>query len=187
MLERSGHPEKAIDKYLEGIHLAQRAGAVGPAVPALHNRLADAYVKTHDWTSALAAFEEIRAMSPEDERAQFFLTELYLRVGQREQGERELEALLGRNLKAPNKTRAILAALARGLPNDVPLNLRLARAYVSSGQKDKAVEGLDTLGDRLLNSGEREAAIQVIREIIALNPPRAEDYRKVLAELGATA
>jgi tetratricopeptide (TPR) repeat protein len=184
ILERADQTQKAIDKYVEGIRLAQRAGAVTPAVPALRLRLADAYVRTHDWKNALAAFQEIRGASPEDERARFFVIELCFRLGLREQGERELDDLLGRCVNAPNKSRAILSALTRSFPNDVPLNLRLALAYVSAGQSDKAVERLDALGERLLNAGQHDEAIHVIREIVALNPPQADDYRKVLDELG---
>jgi tetratricopeptide (TPR) repeat protein len=186
-LDRAGDSRKAIDKYTEGIRLAQQAGAVSPAVLELRDRLADAYMKAHDWQNALGAFQEILARTPADERARFYLTELYFRLGHQEDGERELNDLLSLNVSAPKKTRTMLAALSRTLPNNVPLNLRLARAYVDAGQNEKAVEGLDALGERLLNAGEREAAIQVIREIVSLNPPRVDDYRKVLEDLLAAA
>jgi tetratricopeptide (TPR) repeat protein len=186
VLERSGQSREAMDKYAEAIKLAQRAGAVGPAVSTLRSRLADAYMKKGDWRDALETFQEIHAGSPDDERAQYFVVELCLRLGLRKQGERELDDLLGRCANAPKKSRAILLALTRSLPDDIPLNVRLAHAYVKAGQAEKGVEGLDALGERLLNAGEREGAIRVIREIVALNPPQADEYRKVLAQLGAT-
>ncbi len=186
LLDHSGQLQQAIEKYAEGIRLAQRAGVVGSVVPTLRNRLAEAYVKAHDWTNALPLYQEMRAAAPADERVQFIVTDLFLRLGQHEQGERELDDLLSHCVNAPNKTRAILATLARNLPDDVPVNLRLAHTYSAAGQREKAIETLDVLGDRLLNAGQSEAAIRVIREIIALNPPRSDDYRKLLEELGAS-
>jgi tetratricopeptide (TPR) repeat protein len=186
LLERSGQSQKAVDEYAEAINLAERAGAVGPPVSALRSRLADAYLKNGQWSDALAAFQAIRADFPEDERAQFFMVELSLRMGLRAQGERELDDMLGRCAKAPKKRRAIIMALTRSLPDDIPLNLLLAHAYVAEGHSEKAVESLDALGERLLNAGDREGAMQVIREIVALNPPLVDDYRKVLDQLRAS-
>lgn len=185
VLEKAGQTQAAIDRYVEGIRLAQRGGAVSPAVPLLRVRLADSYMKRHDWKNASTAYREVRADSPDDERAQFYLIELSLRLGERQNAERELDDLLVRNVRAPNKVRAILVALLRIFPDDVSLNIRLARALSASGQKEKAVEGLDGLGERLLNNGKQEEAIAVIRAIVALGPSRVEDYKKVLDSLSA--
>lgn len=185
--ERAGQLQHAIDKYAEGLRLARRAGVNTPAASQLRHRLADAHMKARDWQSALEDFQEIRASEPGDERTQFYVIELEKRLGREQDAEHELDDLLGRNPNSPSKTRAILAALAHTFPKDVGLGLRLARADVSAGRKEKAVEELDALGDRLLNAGDREGAVLVIRQIIALDPPRVQDYRKVLGELGLTA
>ena len=42
---------------------------------------------------------------------------------------------------------------------------------------------LDTLGEGLLNAGEREAAISVIESIIAMNPPNQAKYQLLLEKL----
>lgn len=187
VLEGAGDDSLAVEKYAEGLRLGQRAGAVTPAVQQLRQNIADAHVRAHDWENALNIYSEIRAVAPDDERAQYFVVELLMRLGQPREAMKQLDELLGRNRNAPKKTRAILAALARNFPDEVGLRVRTARAEYASGKKDQAIEELDGLGERLLNAGDRDAAIEVIREIVALNPPRAEDYRKLLGELGATA
>ncbi len=182
-LERAEENQKAIDRYAEALKLAQRAGVVSPAVTTLRNNLAEAYFKARDYKNALPLYKEIRASVPDDERARFILTELYLRVGQRDAGERELNELLARYANVPKRALAVLAALSRNLPYDVPVNIRLAKLLVQSGQRDKAIELLDGLGEHLLSAGQQEAAVHVIRELIALNPPQVADYRRFLDEL----
>lgn len=183
VLERTGHTQKALDKYAEGLRLAQRMGVSSPGVTALRTQLAEGYLKAKDWKKALALYEELRTAEPTDERARFILVDLYLRLNMRDKGERELDALLSQCGPTTGKARAMLAALARTSPNDAAVNIRLARVYAASGQRDQAIEMLDQLGDRLLNGNQREAAIQVIREIIALNPPQGDEYRKLLSDL----
>jgi len=126
-LERAGKMQKAIDKYAEGLRLAQRAGVVGDAVSSLRGHIAEAYVKAQDWPRALNAFVEIGKNNP-DEHTRFRLADLYLRVGRASEGEAELDALLARYADSPNKTRAVLEAFAREWPHEVWVNLRLARA-----------------------------------------------------------
>jgi len=60
----------------------------------------------------------------------------------------------------------------------------LGALYARRGENGKAVELLDGLGDRLLGAGRTREAIEVIQDIIALNPPQVSDYRRLLLELG---
>ena len=53
------------------------------------------------------------------------------------------------------------------------------------GRTAEAVERLDTLGEQLLQSDRRADAVEVITQIIAMNPPNMAEYRKVLAQIGA--
>ncbi len=179
-LERAGERQKAIDQYAEGVRLAQRAGVGDKPAIELRTRLAELYVKTRDWHNALATFEELKRAAPEDERARFYLADLYLQTGQRERSERELDELLASYARSPQKTRAVLAALTQKWRDELWLNLRFARALAAVGETKKAVEHLDALGERLLNSGQREQAVIVIQEIIALGPEQVDDYRQLL-------
>jgi len=46
------------------------------------------------------------------------------------------------------------------------------------------VEQLDALGELQLDANMRSAAAETIRQIISLNPPGVEEYRKLLSTLG---
>jgi tetratricopeptide (TPR) repeat protein len=185
-LERAGPPQNAIDRYAEALRLAQRAGVVGPVVGQLRHRLADAYLKERDWEKALPLYKEMCAAAPDDERTRFILAELYFHLGQQEAGDRELDELLQRAAHSPKTTLAVLATLARNLPQAVPVQLRVAEAYAQAGQRERAIDLLDNLGEQLLTAGQRQDAVRVIGEIIALQPPRVEDYQKLLNELTAS-
>ena len=45
------------------------------------------------------------------------------------------------------------------------------------------VAQLDTLGESLLNAGDRDAAVQVIESIIAMSPPNQAKYQLLLEKL----
>ncbi len=182
-LERAGQTQKAIDKYGEGLRLAQRAGVTSPAVGELRNRIAEAYFKAHDWQNALKIYQEMLQAAPEDERARFYVADLLLRLGRGTLAKQELGALLARYASSPHKLRAVLGTFARNFPDEPEIQLRYARTLADLGDRDKAIELLDALGERLLNAGDRGQAITVIREIIEMNPPQVDDYRQVLAEL----
>jgi hypothetical protein len=46
------------------------------------------------------------------------------------------------------------------------------------------VAGLDALGEQLLQADRKPEAVEVITQIITMNPPNAAEYRKVLAQIG---
>ncbi len=184
VLERSGHVDKALDRYGEALRLAGRAGVSNSAVAALRMRLAEGHLKAGEWSDALPLVRELSSGAPSDERLHFILSELYFRLGQREKGERELDLLLGLcGGVASTTSRQVLAAMLRNLPDEVPVNLRLARTLGQAGERAKAVQLLDALGDRLLNAGQREDALAVVQEIIALDPPEVQEYKKLLNDL----
>ena len=43
---------------------------------------------------------------------------------------------------------------------------------------------LDTLGESMLQAGKKKEASEVINQILRMNPPNAEDYRQLLAQIG---
>ena len=99
---------------------------------------------------------------------------------------RDLDALLTRYQSRGEspKVVGVLEALVQAYPNEAGLTQRLAQGYEMTGARDKAVATLDALGEHQLGAGNRDAAIETIRHIIALNPPRIEEYQKLLQELG---
>lgn len=182
-LEAGGQYQKAADKYVEGLAMAQRAGVVGDSVDKLREHLALAYLKLNEHEKALSLFEAIRQAHPDDPHARYYLVELYLRRGQSAQAETELNVLMNLYANAPQDAFAALTSLGESFPDDSMVNRKLAQVYVASGDRDKAIELLDGLGDRLLSGGKSSDAIGVIQDIVALNPPQVNDYRRLLLEL----
>ena len=63
------------------------------------------------------------------------------------------------------------------------MRARGAQLYLNVGNRDKALEHLDVLGDLQLEVGQKEAAIRTIKAILALNPPNADAYADLYREL----
>lgn len=176
---------KALEKFAEGARLATRAGSSGKTALTLRHRLAEMRARQNDFAGALAAYQEIRQHSPEDERAHFYIVDLEFRLGQTSAALRELEALLARyqTRNEPQKITAVLEALAQSYPTEADLVMRLAQHYQTLGMTEQAIAALDALGEAQLGLGNKRAAAVTIRQIIALNPPRLEDYQKLLQEI----
>ncbi|MBI5300845.1 MAG: tetratricopeptide repeat protein [Chloroflexi bacterium] len=183
---RNGQLAKALERYSEGIRYAARAGATNsPFALNLRHRLAETRARQGDFKGAFAAYQEIRQQSPDDERAHFYVIDLQLRQGQTEAALRDLDDLLKRYRARgeSSKVLGVLEALTQAYANDAELIHRLAQDYAAAGAVEQAVAALDALGEAQMRGGQRQAAAETIRQIIALNPPRVEDYRNLLQEI----
>ena len=76
-----------------------------------------------------------------------------------------------------------LEELVNENPQQAVLRRALAEQYRQAQRIPDAVAQLDTLGESLLNAGEKETAIQVIETIIAMNPPDQAKYQLLLEKL----
>ena len=139
-----------------------------------------------DFKAALDMYQEIRQQFPDDERARFYAVDLEFRLGQSSQALGDLEDLLRRyeSRGEPEKATSMLEALSQSYPNETGLLDRLGRNYAAAGAPDKAIATLDTLGELYLSSGQKQAAAATIRQILSMNPPRADDYKKLLGQIG---
>jgi tetratricopeptide (TPR) repeat protein len=182
-VEANGQLRQAADKYAEGITLAARAGVVGETPSKLRRRLALAHMKLRDYERALTGFQDILRDDPQDDGIRYFLVELYLRQGRAVNAEVELEQLLKRYEYAPRDAESMLTTLAQEFPDQVFLTRHLAQVHAALGETQQAIQLLDEMGERLLNAGRNQEAVGVIEDIIALNPPQVQDYRRLLAEL----
>jgi len=181
-----GQPAKAIEKYTEGTRLSARSNVVSPHTAMLRHRLAEVRAKQGDLKGALAVYQEIRQQSPDDERAVFYAIDLQFRLGQTTAALNDLEILVKyySDRREPKKAISILEALLQSYPNEVGLLMQLAIGYHANGFTDKAIATLDALGESQLSAGQTAAAAVTIRKIIEWNPPRMEDYKKLLQALG---
>jgi hypothetical protein len=48
------------------------------------------------------------------------------------------------------------------------------------------VDQLDVLGERLMQSGRNTEAMEIITQIVGMNPPNVADYRQLLAQISAS-
>lgn len=186
MYNRQDQPAKALEKFSEGARLAARTSSASPSATTLRHRVAEARVRQGDLRGALTAYQEICQQSPEDERARFYTIDLEFRLGPVDAAVRDLDKLLSRyaDLGEPRKALGVLDALVQNYPTQPALVTRLAHLHHALGDVTQAVAILDTLGEAQLSAGNPQAAAATIRQIIALNPPRVEEYHALLAQIG---
>ncbi|MCL4488570.1 MAG: tetratricopeptide repeat protein [Chloroflexi bacterium] len=183
---RSGQNDKAAEKFGEGLRLADRAALTNSAALKLRYRLAETRAANGDLKGALVAYQEIAQHSPEDEEARLRLVELEYRLGQTAAAVRDLGEMLERYRARKELVKAIpvLEGLVSEHPNDLALRSHLAQCYNEVNETGKALAALDALGEMQLTAGQKREAAATIRQIISLNPPRVEDYRKLLKQIG---
>ena len=136
--------------------------------------------------SALVVYQEIRQQSPDDERAAFYAIDLQFRLGQTAAALVDLDLLVKyyTDRREPRKAISVLEALLQSYPNEAGLVMQLAICYHENGFIDQAITTLDALGETQLSASQTATAAVTIRKIIEWNPPRVEDYKKLLQALG---
>ena len=76
-----------------------------------------------------------------------------------------------------------LETLSREYPERLAIRQRLAALYQREGRVSEAINELDAMGEMLIEAGKIPEATTVIEQIMALEPPNASDYRKLLEQL----
>ena len=87
------------------------------------------------------------------------------------------EPLLLRSLAIMEK------ALGKDHPDQPLLKRALAVQLHHAGRIEEAISLLDVLGETLMQSGDKQGALEVINQIVLMNPPNVEDYRKLLFQM----
>jgi tetratricopeptide (TPR) repeat protein len=149
------------------------------------NRIADIYLQSLDWRQALLVFEQIRNLLPEDGKTRKMIIDLSLRLNQDSQAITEMDNYLSLLIKSGQQDNAVtwLEELVEEHTNHPKIRRRLADLLRKIGRTDDAVRQLDQLGELLIEAGDQAGAIKTIQAIIAINPPNAADYQKLLNEL----
>jgi tetratricopeptide (TPR) repeat protein len=200
-----GHIDEAIDEYLElaaiyyrladldmarktyttALRVIQQGNANRDWNTHILQRMADIDMQRLDWKQALRVFEQIRTLIPDDDATRKQLIELNLRMGQTEKALTELEGYIT-HLESQNKNEPALNFLEE-LVRDHPEQPMLKRTYAAllhrTGRTSEAISLLDGLGETLLQNGDRQGAMEVINQIVLMNPPNAEDYRTLLTQM----
>lgn len=174
--------------YAKALEVAQRVGADTTWVVKFLHAIADIDMQNLDWKKALRLYEQISAKTPEDAKARRYLVTLNLRFGNQTQAMQELDDYLQylRSRSRPKQGIAYLKQIIEEYPDLLPLRRRLADLYQEVGQVNNAIEELDFIGDQLLQAGDRQGALRVIEEIIALEPANKQAYQTLLDQIRGT-
>ena len=132
--------------------------------------IADIDIQRLDWKRALAAYGELSANNPEDERIALTLIDLYFKIDQRDSAIRHLDNFLVRLVRNGMGMRVftLLEDLVELRPADADIADRLVRLYLRQGRRQDALDLLDGLGEAQLDAGQNQAAIKTIETILSI-------------------
>ena len=171
--------------YTQALRLAQQ-GNVDRSwrVKVLH-QMADIDLQSLDWRQALRVFEQIRTLEPDDEKARTTIIDLYLKLGQENQAMAEMANFIAYLVDTGKQTKALafLEQLVDEYPKQPVIHRQLAEVYRLMGKVQDAIHQLDVAGELFVEAGEKNRAIESIMAILAMNPPNAADYQKLLTQL----
>jgi tetratricopeptide (TPR) repeat protein len=171
--------------YTTALRVVQQGHASRDWNAHILQRMADIDLQRLDWKQALRVYEQIRTIIPDDESTRKQLVELNLRMAQTDKAMNELENYVT-HLESQNK--GDLAAffvedMIKEHPDQVILKRALAMLYFRAGRMGESISMLDTLGEKLMRVGNRQEALEVINQIVTMNPPNVEEYRKLLFQM----
>jgi tetratricopeptide (TPR) repeat protein len=149
------------------------------------NKVADIDMQRLDWRQAVRIFEQIRTLEPGDGAARRQLIDLNFRLNQDAAALAELDSFTNHLENNHNRLGAIefINDLLKEQGNRLDLRQRLAEQYQRDCQVIQAVAVLDAVADEMLDLGQKENALNVMANIIAMNPPNVQDYQKALEKL----
>ncbi len=181
-----GNFDLSRDTFSLAERTANRVQAAPEKIVRIKHRIADIDQMRLDSRRAQKLYEEIVQLAPDDERAHKMLVELNYRQNNTLEGIRRLDQLLSvyAGKRQINKITGILEEMVTLYPNDTGLRSRLGAIYRQLGRTPDAIVQLDALGELQLEAGLHKDAANTIRQIIALNPPGVEDYKRLLSQLG---
>jgi tetratricopeptide (TPR) repeat protein len=171
--------------YTNALRLIQQGSASRDWNIHILQRMADIDMQRLDWKQALRVFEQIRTLIPDDDAARKQLIELNMRMGQSDRAMGELESYIT-HLEGQNKkdlSLAFLEDLVREHEDQPLLKRTLAALLHRMGRMAEAIPVLDQLGETLLEKGDKLGAMDVINQIVLMNPPNVEDYRALLNQM----
>ncbi len=171
--------------YTTALRVVQQANADRSWNVHILQRMADIDLQRLDWKQAVRVFEQIRTLRPDDEIVRKQLVNLNLRMDQQQQAMSELESFITylENSNQAEKSIDFLEDLLKEHENENLLKRALAEQLHHAGRTQEAISQLDTLGEALMQAGKKREALEVINQIVLMNPPNVEDYRQLLAQM----
>ncbi len=182
---RQAELEMARKTYTTALHVVQETNANSSWSVQILQRMGDIDMQRLDWKQAYHDYEQIRILRPDDMAVRKQLVEVYTRLGQESLATAELENFL-LYLESNGRTDECLPFVEELVREheDRPFFGRvMAEQLHRQGRTEEAIRHLDTLGKSLLQGGKRKEAAEVVAQILAMNPPRADDYHKLLVQI----
>jgi tetratricopeptide (TPR) repeat protein len=176
---------RAIEKYTEALRYAARGDPARHWEANVLHHIGDIYMQRVNWRQAIRAYERIKRVDGDDEKARAYLIDLYFKTDQRDLALRELDELIEfyTERQQPHELLSALQEVVHSRPDELALHLRLARLYLDMQMKEEAVAELDTVGEIQLSAGMTQEAIRTVQAIIRLGPDDVTGYRQLLAQL----
>ncbi len=177
--------DKARQSYLLALRLAQQSRTNRKWAVQILTKIADIDMQRLDWRQALRIFEQLRSLQPEEKSSRMQLIDIDLRLGQEPAALKEVDDYI-KILEAAQKTKEVvqfLIELSKEYPDNIEIRKRLMETYIRYGHTSKAIQQMDMLADKFLDSGDKRSAIEMVEAIIAMNPPNANEYRQLLQQI----
>ena len=177
--------DTALEIYERAFGVADQAGVSTDQLVGILHRVADLHMQRVHWKEATTTYEQIVALSPEDEQARIRLVELRYKLGQDKAALKDVDALIIRQASRNEFRRviAMLKDLIASNPHDIGLRSRLSGIYLELDLKREAVAELDMLGELQLEAGRKNDAVQTLQTIISLEPEEKGGYVQLLKEI----
>jgi tetratricopeptide (TPR) repeat protein len=171
--------------YTRALRVVQQGNASHDWNAHILQRMADIDMQRLDWRQALRVFEQIRTLTPDDDSVRKQLVDLNLRMAQPDKAMNELENYTthlenqGRN----NVAILFIEDLLKDHKDQPLLQRALAAQLHQAGRTEEAISLLDKLGEDLMQSGNKQQALEVINQIVLMNPPNVAEYRQLLTQM----
>jgi tetratricopeptide (TPR) repeat protein len=171
--------------YTRALRVVQQGNASRDWNAHILQRMADIDMQRLDWRQALRVFEQIRTLTPDDDSVRKQLVDLNLRMAQPDKAMNELENYTthlenqGRN----NVAILFIEDLLKDHKDQPLLQRALAAQLHQAGRTEESISLLDKLGEDLMQSGNKQQALEVINQIVLMNPPNVAEYRQLLTQM----
>jgi tetratricopeptide (TPR) repeat protein len=173
--------------YTTALRLAQQPNVDRRWSIQILQHMADIDMQHLDWRQAIRVFEQLRTLRPDDATIRENLIELNLRLAQIPQAQAELESFIS-YLESNGRAQETIPFLEKMIEehsDQVVLRRELASQLYKMGQIAAAIAQLDAAGDKLMAMGDRAGVVEIVKQILAMNPPNADEYRNLLAQFEA--
>lgn len=171
--------------YQKALSLSQKTVTSRNWAVQILNKLADIELQSLDLKQAIKILEQLRSLEPLDSTTRATLIDLYLRIGLPSGAMNELDGFLKLLETAGHSDRSerFLDTLLEDRPDNIDIQKRLIRYYQNKNRLPEIIEKLDALAEKCLRQENREGALATLQNLIALNPPNSNEYRRLYEEL----